>query len=227
MPGTAMSRTALPGHASVIPLVLANLLPLGLVLFLDWDVAALMILYWSENLILGFFTLARMLLVSPLGGLGLGAFFCIHYGGFCAAHGFFLLAMLLDVDTDPIGDDPWPLFLVFVQMLVNVVREVLAQAPASWLWAFAALFASHGFSFIRNFLLAGERRSADLRKLMTAPYGRIILLHVVVIFGGMLVLTLGESVYMLLLLVVLKIAVDIKLHLRERAKMAPAADHPL
>lgn len=215
-----MADLRVPSHASVIPLVLANLLPLALVVLFDWDVAALMILYWSENLILGFYTLARMLLVSPLGGLGMGAFFCIHYGGFCAAHGFFLLTMLFDLDFDPVGDDPWPLFLVFVQMLVNVVREVLAQAPASWLWAFAALFASHGFSFARNFIAGGERDDADLGKLMTAPYGRIMLLHVVVIVGGMLVMTLGESVYMLLLLVVVKIAVDIKLHLREREKLA-------
>lgn len=216
-----MASTAMPSHASVVPLVLANLLPLVLVLVLDWDVAALMILYWSENLILGFYTLARMLLVSPLGGLGLGAFFCIHYGGFCAAHGLFLLTMLLDVDIDPIGDNPWPLFLVFVQMLVNVVREVLAQAPASWLWAFAALFVSHGFSFVRNYLGHRERDVAQLGKLMTAPYARIVILHVVVIVGGMLVMQLGESVYMLLLLVALKIAVDVKLHLRERRKMAP------
>ncbi|NND67215.1 MAG: hypothetical protein HKN19_06490 [Halioglobus sp.] len=219
-----MASTAMPSHASVIPLVLANLLPLALVVLFDWDVAALMILYWSENLILGFYTLARMLLVSPLGGLGMAAFFCIHYGGFCAAHGLFLLTMLLDVDIDPIGDDPWPLFLVFVQMLVNVVREVLAQAPASWLWAFAALFVSHGFSFVRNFLAGGERDAAQLGKLMTAPYGRIMLLHVVVIAGGMLVMTLGESLYMLLLLVVLKIAIDVKLHLRERAKLAPVVE---
>lgn len=216
-----MASNAMPSHASVIPLLLANLLPLALVVLFDWGVAALMILYWSENLILGFYTLARMLTVSPLGGLGMGAFFCIHYGGFCAAHGFFLLAMLLDVDIDPIGDDPWPLFLVFLQMLVNVVREVLAQAPASWLWAFAALFVSHGFSFVRNFLAGGERDVAQLGKLMTAPYGRIMLLHFVVIAGGMLVQTLGQPVYMLVLLVVLKIAIDVKLHLRERRKMAP------
>lgn len=209
-----------PSHASVIPLVLANLLPLVLVLFFDWDVAALMILYWSENLILGFYTLARMLMVSPLGGLGMGAFFCIHYGGFCAAHGMFLLMILLDVDADPIGDDPWPIFLVFVQMLVGVVREVLAQAPPSLLWAFAALFVSHGFSFVRNFLAGGERDAAQLGKLMTAPYARIVILHVVVIVGGMLVVTFGQPVYMLLFLIALKIVIDIKLHLKERAKMA-------
>lgn len=213
----------MPSHASIVPLVLANLLPLVLVLFFDWDVAALMILYWSENLILGFYTLARMLLISPLGGLGMGAFFVIHYGGFCAGHGLFLLLMLLEVDFDPVGDNPWPLFLVFLQMLVNVVREVLALAPASWLWAFAALFVSHGFSFARNFLAGGERDVADLGKLMTAPYGRIVLLHFVVIVGGFLVMALGQPAYMLLLLVILKTAMDIKLHLRERAKMAPDA----
>ncbi len=37
---------------SLVVLVLVNLLPLAGVLFFDWDVAALVILYWSENLVL-------------------------------------------------------------------------------------------------------------------------------------------------------------------------------
>ena len=52
-------------RASLGLLVLVNLLPLVGVLWLDWDVAALMILYWSENLVLGFYTLLKMLTVSP------------------------------------------------------------------------------------------------------------------------------------------------------------------
>lgn len=202
-------------RASLAVLVLVNLLPLGGVLFFNWDVAALVVLYWSENLVLGFFTLTKMLVTSPLGGLPLGLFFIIHYGGFCAGHGMFILMLLMDADVDSMSGDPWPLFLVFPQMLINVVREVLAQAPPQWMVAFAALFVSHGVSFVLNFLLGPEREQGNPGKLMSAPYGRIVVLHIAIIFGGFAVMALGQPVAMLLVLVLLKIGLDVKLHLRE------------
>lgn len=200
---------------SLLLLVLVNILPLLGVLLLDWGVVALMVLYWSENLVLGFYTLLKMLVTSGWRGLGLGVFFSIHYGGFCAGHGMFILVMLVNDDFDPMPGDPWPLFLVFPQLLVNVVREVLSFAPPAWLLAFAALFLSHGVSFVMNFLLAGEKDQLQAKQLMTAPYGRIVVLHVAIIIGGMGVMALGQPVAMLLVLVLLKLAVDVKLHLRE------------
>ena len=137
--------TAQPGYTgtrrrtSLVLLVLANLLPVYGVLFLDWDIAALVVLYWSENLVLGFYTLARMLVVSPLGSLFYGLFFSIHYGGFCAVHGLFILIMLINPEAEFLSGDNWPFFLVFLQLLVEVCRQVLAAAPPAWLYAFGAL----------------------------------------------------------------------------------------
>ena len=202
-------------RASLALLVLVNALPVAGVLFLDWDVLALMVLYWSENLVLGFYTLASMLVKSPLGGLGMALFFCIHYGGFCAAHGLVILTVLTDADPDLIQGDRWPLFLVFVQLLVGVIRAVLEFAPVAWLLAFAALFVSHGVSFIVNFLLGGERDRLSLQQLMTSPYKRIMILHVAVIAGGIAVTALGQPIGMLLVLVALKLSLDIALHLKE------------
>lgn len=202
-------------HVSLALLVLVNAIPVVGVLFFDWDVLALMILYWSENLVLGFYTLAKMLVKSPLGGLGMGLFFLVHYGGFCAGHGLFILAILADADLDLIQGDSWPLFLVFVQLLIGVIRAVLELAPPAWLLAFGALFASHGVSFVANFLVAGERDRVTLQELMTAPYKRIMILHVAVIAGGAAVAALGQPIGMLLVLVMLKLGVDIALHLRE------------
>ena len=212
--------TGLRRRASLLFLVLVNLLPLGGVVFFGWDVAALVILYWSENLVLGFYTLLKMLVKSPLGGLGTGLFFCIHYGGFCAGHGIFIMAILVDDKFDPMPGDPWPFFLVFPQLLLNVVRQVLAYAPPEWLIAFAALFLSHGMSFVLNFLLGGERDELSLKQLMAAPYGRIMILHIAIIFGGVGVMALGQPVAMLVILVLLKLVLDVKLHLREHRRTA-------
>ncbi|WP_157976487.1 DUF6498-containing protein [Parahaliea mediterranea] len=214
------SYNGLRRRASLALLVVVNLLPLYGVLWLDWDVAALVVLYWSENLVVGFYTLLKMLVTSPIGGLFTACFFTVHYGGFCAVHGLFILKMLVDPQADFLSGEPWPFFLVFVQLLVDVVRQVLAHAPAAWLVAFAALVLSHGVSFVMNFLLARERDRLGIKALMFAPYGRIVILHVAVLIGGIGVVALGEPLSMLVVLILLKLGVDIALHLREHRHIA-------
>ena len=208
-------------HLSLALLIAVNLLPLAGVLFYDWDIAALVVLYWSENLVLGFYTIARMLVVSPLGGLFSSLFFLIHYGGFCAVHGLFIMVLLVDPEADIFsGGNHWPFFLVFVELLIDVIRQVLAYAPPEWLWAFSALFISHGVSFLLNFLLGGERDRLGVSQLMAAPYGRIVILHVTIIAGAFATLALGQPILLLVILIALKISVDVAMHLREHGKIA-------
>lgn len=208
-------------RASLAALVVVNLLPLLAVLLFDWDVASLMVLYWSENLVIGFYTIVKMLTVSPLGGLGSSLFFLIHYGGFCAVHGVFIMALLVDGDFSPLPEDPWPLFLVFPQLLLNVAGQVLGQAPPEWLATFAALVISHGISFAMNFLYGPEREQMGIKQLMGAPYGRIVVLHVAIILGGFAVMALGQPVFMLMVLILLKLGMDVALHLRQHRKNSP------
>ena len=208
-------------HLSLVLLVVVNLLPLAGVLFYDWDIAALVVLYWSENLVLGFYTLARMLVVSPIGGLFSGLFFLIHYGGFCAVHGLFIMVLLVDPEADIFsGGNTWPFFFVFIELLIEVIRQVLAYAPPEWLWAFSALFLSHGVSFLVNFLLGGERDRLTVKQLMAAPYGRIVILHITIIAGAFATMALGQPIFLLVILIALKIGVDVTMHLREHGKIA-------
>ena len=208
-------------HLSLALLVIVNLLPLVGVLFYDWDIAALVVLYWSENLVLGFYTIARMLVVSPLGGLFTSLFFLIHYGGFCAVHGLFIIVLLVDPDAEIFsGGNQWPFFLVFIELLIVVITQVLAYAPPEWLWAFLALFLSHGVSFLVNFLLGGERDRLTVKQLMAAPYGRIVILHVTIIAGAFATMALGQPIFLLVILIALKIGVDVGMHLREHGKIA-------
>ncbi len=205
---------------SLALLIVVNLLPIYGVLSLNWDVGALVILYWSENLVIGFYTLVKMLVNSPIGGLFSGAFFCIHYGGFCAVHGLFILTLLIDPEAKVMGETTWPFVFVFVELLVDVVTQVLTYAPPAWIIVLAGLMLSHGVSFVVNFLLGGERYTANTGSLMSEPYGRIVVMHLAVIAGGMATMALGEPLAMLLVLVLLKLAVDIGLHIREHRKIA-------
>jgi ABC-type multidrug transport system permease subunit len=84
--------------------------------------------------------------------------------------------------------------------------------------AFVGLLISHGYSFVSNFLLGGEREQASTRDLMSAPYKRIVILHVAIIAGGFAVAALGQPLVLLIVLIALKLVLDIALHRQERRR---------
>jgi hypothetical protein len=191
-------------------LVAANLVPLAGVLFWGWDVFALLLLFWMENVVVGLFFALRMLFVDLeesalwLAKLFMVPFFCVHYGMFTAVHGVFV-------------------FMLFGQGKYRA-EGLNALAPAAraaadnpqWL-PLAVLVASHLFSFAWNYLYRGEFRGAQLSRLMAQPYGRVVVLHVAIILGGIAAMMLGSPLWALLVLLGLKVALDFKAHLKEHS----------
>ena len=200
-----------------LALVLANLIPVFGVLYLDWDVGSIVVLYWAENLVVGAFTLLKMLTVGRLGAVPIALFFCIHYGGFCAVHGIFVLELTGFSGESASQSHNWPGPLVLIEMFVDLSQQVLAAAPRQFLWACLALLISHGASFLLLFIGQQEFRHNTVKQLMTAPYRRITILHIAIIAGGFLVKSLGSPMGLLLALVALKISMDIMLHNRSHA----------
>jgi len=206
-----------------LALLLANLLPLIGVLWFDWDVGSIVVLYWAENLIVGAYTVLRMLTTGGVHALFQIAFFCLHYGGFCAIHGLFVLKLTGFADLDqavPVAYH-WPGPLVVLEKFVTLAQQILAAAPEQFLWACLALLISHGASFLLLFIGQQEFRHTTVNKLMTAPYKRIALLHIAVIAGGFLVKQLGSPLGLLLALVALKTGMDIMLHIRSHQAPKP------
>ena len=207
---------------SIAALITVNLIPLIGVLFNDWDAGLLLLLYWSENLVLGGYNALKILLrpaehpIVYAGRLFPAAFFCFHYGAFCGVHGLFLLAFIDPSGPDVMSSsDDWPFVLIFMGILVETIKAVWQTRSDVLFWPLLALIVSHGISFIQNYLRGGEFRTATTQQLMHEPYSRIVLLHVVIIAGGVAVLALGSPVPVLVLLVIGKIALDISLHIRE------------
>jgi len=208
----------------LISLLAANALPLFGVLFLRWDAFGIVLLYWAENLAVGFYNVLKMALVKVkepkehLGKLFLIPFFMVHFGGFTGIHGVFILTMFGKSDGGFMDRTSWPCFLAFVQILLNVAREALSIMTPEMRLAVFALFASHGISFVYNYLIKGEYARTDPGKLMAAPYGRVVVMHIAIIAGGFLLVALKSPIALLLVLVVLKTFLDVKLHLYEHSK---------
>ena len=210
----------------VLVLIAANIIPIFGVLFLDWDAFYVVLLYWSENLVIGFYNILKIAFASVphpmahLGKLFLIPFFSCHYGGFTAIHGFFVLAIFKkDINFQPIVGKAWPCFFVFIQMHINVAKQIYAVIPSQIRIAIAALFLSHGVSFVYNYILKKEYKKAKGQNLLMAPYGRVVVMHFTILGGAFLSFVLGSPAAILLLLIVLKTIVDVNLHLRSHKKV--------
>lgn len=213
-----------PINFPLIALLAANAIPLGGVVFLGWDVFSIVLLYWAENIIIGFYNVLKLAFVKVdhsrdhLGKLFFIPFFCVHFGGFTAAHGLFILLIFKKGSGEFMSGNPWPCFLVFIQMLVSVIKQVYAIIPAEMKYALLGLFISHGISFVYNYFFKGEYERETIKSLMGMPYVRVVVLHVAVLVGGFLSMALGEPAAILLVLVVLKTVLDVNFHMREHRK---------
>jgi hypothetical protein len=200
---------------SVIALLAANFIPLVCVIAFEWDVFPLMLLFWTENLIIGGFNILKMLACqtggtsAALSKLFLVPFFTVHYGMFTLVHGVFVVT-LFGGGTNHSGLGP--------DMIFAALREQQLVVPV------LALAVSHGVSFATNYLRRGEYRTVTLPQLMFQPYGRIVILHVTILGGGFLMLALKSPTLGLAFLVVVKCVVDLVSHLREREKSAARAE---
>lgn len=184
---------------STLALILANLLPLAGTVFLGWNLGEVMVLYWAESAVIGFFNLAKMAVIGRWAALFTGVFFIAHFGAFMAVHFMFIYG-------------------IFVEGMQAPAEAELQQVAAMFigLWpALAALFVSHGISFFVNFLGRREYQGRTLGKQMSEPYGRIVLMHLVIIFGGGLSMILGNPTPVLVVVIIGKILLDVRAHLKE------------
>jgi len=217
-------------------LIGANVVPLfGVVLF-DWDMLAILLLYWIETAIVGAINVLRMIscqnpvilegmieVADRRGSEQVGqdfqqesddshrfflvTFFIVHYGLFCFVH----VSMLVEFfGTGPARDQ-------------SVGAELGELWHGPFLIAVAAIFASRLFSFFANYIGGGEYKSCDLQTLMLRPYGRVVVMHLAIIFGAALGTSIGSPLPTLLILIVGKTLIDMHLHERERSKLAAPA----
>jgi hypothetical protein len=199
-----MSEPKVPRDAywPAIVAIAINLVPIAGVLFWGWSAFALVFLYWLENLVIGVRTLASIIANAAMSGakgagaLFYGPFFIVHYGMFCFVHGTFVVALF---GIGVAGDSPFDLF--------NTARALFVQEPN-----LAAGFASIVFWQVLQFgrfLIGGEAGRVEAQALMFAPYPRIVILHLAIIFGGFLLQILNEPIAGLLVLALLKTAFDV------------------
>jgi len=188
---------------SVVFLIISNFIPLFGVLFWGWSLFGILLLYWSENIIIGFFNVIRMTMAQgndeyPMSfdsiysnsKAGLIISFVILYGIFTSGHGFFVFKLFGPHDI------PYDILVI----------------------PFIAIFISHGVSFFENYIGKEEYKKVSAQELFRQPYTRIYIMHLSILFGAFLIKAFGAPIFVLVLLIVLKTGIDLFSHFLEHKK---------
>lgn len=181
-------------YLPIVTLIAANLIPIAGVLFWGWSLIALLILYWLESLVVGAVNVLRIITCNgPIGQrIRTSLFFTVHYGSFWLAHGLFLMLMLIPeikkYSTDE-GYGGLSVSGIMIAMLGFLISHIVA-------------FISYNSRFPR-----AERRPPLLQ--MFAPYGRVFVLHIVILGGAYLAAKYASVFVVVLLFAVLKLLAEL------------------
>jgi len=217
---------------SALFLIAVNTVPLVGVLLFDWSLFSIVFLYWIENGIVGFFNVLKIAWarkpVSPesrftvnnrpagrASKLVIIPSFIFHYGMFWVVHGVFVIVFFGLLGDRFFADSSGP---------SGDIGGFSGFEPRGVAIAAAALLLSHGVSFVVNFLGEREYLNVSPDEQMIEPYSRVVVLHATILGGGFLAAYLGTPLASLVLMIVLKTALDLRAHLKEhrKAQQGPA-----
>ena len=197
---------------AVVLALLINAVPLIGVLYFEWSAINVLVLYWFENLMIGFCTLIRLVLhrrwtrkrgywrhSNRLGiqvnnkpaEMGLIGEYATGTFGFTLGHGIFVGAIAMIVHQNYPDQPMWQL---------------------SWAQVFRGAMAIAAFLGIELAIDLTRIRSASfsaIRDYAQARMGRIIVLHLAIIFGMMGMAWSGSPMAVLYVLIGLKTLADL------------------
>ena len=141
----------------VATILASNLVPLFSVIFLGVDIRFLLLLFWAESGVIGFF---NILMMATTGSKTLGdkfqkafmmPFFTLHYGGFMFVHLIFLLFYIdsFGYQESTIGYLSFNIQLVLLNLL--------------------SLFLGYLYDFKNEWLFSEKRDTTNLSDLMFRP----------------------------------------------------------
>ena len=188
---------------SIVPLLLSNFLTIAWALFEGWRVVDVMLVYWVQSVIIGYFNYHRIMDLqefstenfsinnrqpepTPKTKKHVAGFFALHYGGFHAAY----LAFILSSESGEIT-------LSSIGIIACVIAFIL----------------NHRYSYRYN-KERDSQRVPNIGTLMFFPYARIVPMHLLI---GMAASLGSESVTALLIFLLLKTGADVIMHMVEHA----------
>lgn len=221
MVSTSFSK--ITNYPSAWLLIVANLFPILGIIFLNFDILTIFLIYWTESGIVGFYSILKIPFIKhtslnmmsvvdvpietqktmlTMSKIFMIPFFIVHFGVFMLGHLIFILAFFA------------PAF-PFSVLPFNIIGVALSYFKTIWIGVLLLLI-SHGYSFYVNYLRSGEYHKLNFQSAMIQPYKRITIMHITLIFGGFFFIFSGQLIAILILFIIFKIIVDLGSHLKER-----------
>jgi len=194
---------------AIISLLVANFIPILGVLFFSWETFPILLVFWTENLIVFVFTVVKIVSLPAkkpsevLQKFAHVPYLCLSFGIFTVLHGlaiFGIYSFYYQVDFPDIGT-----------MTGLFVRYQLV-------WASVAFFISHGISYVTNYLKKREYNKMTFDHLVYEPFLRLFAMQFIVLLGGFIIVGFG-SIFSLVPLVLFKIYLDIIAHQKYHDKI--------
>lgn len=232
------AQTAGLNRIAALALVLANVVIVALTLREQWGFLQILYVIWFEALVIGAYNVLKMFVVfawgNPFGswigfanrasaafcGLAAIVFFVVKFSGFALGMGFFLLvlpAWLTQSESGQrLGDSGQ------FELITQALKAVASGLPVILL----ALVASHGVSFVVNFLGRREYQRTNIVVLVFWPYARMALVMVVMVIAGLVAAVapiLGRTTMFAVTVVLLKVLADLASHAFEHSAKRAAA----
>ena len=188
---------------SVVPLLLSNCLTIAWALFEGWRIVDVMLVYWVQSVIIGYFNYHRIMDLQEFSTENfsinkrrpeptaetkkhVARFFAAHYGTFHAAY----LAFILSSESGEIS-------LSSIGLIACVIAFIF----------------NHSYSYRFN-KERDSQRVPNIGTLMFFPYARVVPMHLLI---GMAASLGSDSVTALLIFLLLKTGADVIMHMVEHA----------
>jgi hypothetical protein len=195
---------------AIVTLLISNMVPLAGVVWGGWNANTIILLYWFESAVIGFFAVKKIRKTELLGKQSVGNmvvkingrvsanpqdqflsfFFMMHFGIFMFVHLIFLLIFFLRPSIN------------FLGMLTGALSMCF----------------SHYLSYQQNFIQNKEYLGKTADAFFWSPYPRVIGMHLAVILGGVFMMQQGQSMVTLAILILVKTIADVISHLFEHRK---------
>lgn len=195
---------------SVVFLVLVNLIPLFEVLFFNWDVFSLLFLYWLETTIVAFYFILKIWKII----------------GFLEEENKeFKEIKEKNPDSYPVVKIIYiciPIFaygsvISFHLLLLFGIFKGQSITFNELIFPFLFLFISHGISYFKNFIRNKEFLKTDFKKQLFQLYRRVYFIQIILFLESFLAMIFGYPVFVLAIMVLSKIVLDVKAHVKEHS----------
>lgn len=214
-------------HISKLPIVsviIANTIPLYGVFFLGWEPLAVLMLFWSESVVMGFYCVLKIL-AAPLNRINILKkvvgipVFLWFFGWFASGYAIFIIVLLIifpqvtgraevpgfeTLPEEGLFVPSWPGLLALFELGIDSVIIIYHILPLGVILMVGIMLIRYGVAFVIDYLIMGGREKTDIGQLVGEPMVRLCLLHLPIMISGFLIIYFLPGKVVVTFLMILK-----------------------